>query len=832
MSQRINFGIDLGTTNSAIARYHHQEVELIRNPSGLRQLLPSVIAFKGDRMIVGEKAREWLKRRPEQVFAAFKRKMGTTHQFRKPDGETISPEELSAMILSELKQFLPVEESPDAAVITIPASFDSVQSQATLRAGELAGFDEVRLLQEPIAASLAYANKAQDQELLQGKWLVYDLGGGTFDVALVSINDGEMKVMDHEGDNFLGGTDIDLQIVEKKVVPALEALGNFPTLRTDLRSGSGKYDGLLAKMLFLAEEAKIELSSMEETDIELEVEDEDGQEIELILTIKRSDLTEILEPFFERTLGLIRTMLTRNDLSPADLNTTLLVGGTTYIPYIREQLAGQLGIGINTEVDPTTAVAVGAAYYASTIELTEAAEPESEPSDDALAGLSAKFGYQKVTQDAEEFVIAELSEDQDVAFFRFIRQDGGFDTGMQTYSGTIRQYLGLLPNSRNVFTLRLYDQQQQELPARLPIVDITHGNFSLQGQPLPLDICLEVDDLELKSTRLEVIFPRNTLLPARKTVTRQVSRSINSASDDRLEIKVLEGEGNGIPEAALLIGNIRIGGKQLDRSLVKGSDVEITLEMNESRVLKVEAYLMMTDQEMKEVFSPEKREVDVLMLRSDLRRLLIRLRRELQETEKRDQFDLARMLTDLEYELMDLLDGAEALTQDDITDARYQIEDRLRKVAGELHRLTADQELLRTKEAYFHQKRTLEHSMEEYEASTDDQKAAQELMAEEKLVMASDSVRRIRLFTERVQNLGLQVKWKSPRYIRALYIQLKMTPPSGFTNPELAKTLFDQGDEALVQKNDHQLRVVLNKLFDLLPRDAVERGGFMGTGLS
>lgn len=832
MSNRINFGIDLGTTNSAIARHHLEAVELIRNPAGLRQLLPSVVARRGDRIVVGEKAREWLKRDASRVFAAFKRKMGTTHSFHTPEGESFSPEQLSAYVLQELKQFLPVEEQPRSAVITIPASFDSVQAQATIRAGELAGFSTIKLLQEPIAASLAYANKGGKDELLEGQWLVYDLGGGTFDVALVRIQQGEMNVVDHEGDNFLGGTDIDLEIVTQILVPELQRRGNFEHLDSELRTDSGRYKGLLQKMMILAEEAKIELSSREETEIELELEDEDGKSVDLFLTIARDHLHPILEPLVDRTVKLVRQVFDRNKLSAEQLNTILLVGGTTYIPYVREQLAEQLGLSVSTDVDPTTVVAVGAAHYASTIELVEEAPGEESTEIDVdPTGISVKLGYQKVTQDDEEFVVAEVTNDQQVAYYRFLRSDGGYDTGMQPYSGKIKQYLKLLPDSTNRFSLRLFSASQEELEGNIPAVSITQGNYALQGQPLPLDICVEVDDLERKSTRLEVVFPRNSLLPVRKTITRQVSRSISRESGDALTIKVLEGDGVSIPAAALPIGNIRLDGQQLERDLVRGSDVEITLEMDESRILSVEVYLMMTDQTIQEVFAPEKRSVDLYTLRDDLRRLMSRVKMELQEAERRDQYELARVMTDLEFELIDLIDGAAMLSADDVTDVRYQIEDRLRKIAGELHHRTKGQELVRVKEAYFSQKRVLEHVLEEYEAGPEDQKSAKEILTEEKLTLSSESAQKIRLFTERLQNMTLQVRWRSSKYIRNLYIQLKLMTEASYLNPTKARELFVRGDEALAQHNDHQLRVVINQLFDLLPRETLSEKGFFGTGL-
>ncbi len=834
MSQRINFGIDLGTTNSAIALVRDGQSELIRNPAGLHQLLPSVVAFRGEKIIVGEKAREWLRKEPSQVFSAFKRKMGTSHQFTLPSGQSITPEELSAQVLKELRQFLPLSEQPAAAVVTIPASFDTVQAQATLRAGELAGFTQVKLLQEPIAASLAYANQAGSQ--LEGRWLVYDLGGGTFDVALVQIQAGEMTVVDHEGDNFLGGTDIDLAIVTKILVPHLQQQGRFTNLESDLRRDRSPQKGLLQKLLLLAEEAKIELSSRLETEIELSLTDEDGKEQDLILHISREDLVPLLQPMLDRSLSLLREMFDRQQVQPSDLQTILLVGGTTYIPYIREQLAQQLGIPVSTAVDPTTVVAMGAAQYAATQRL-ELPDLQKETSESGSSGtlpdeaLQVRMGYQKVTQEMEEYVVAEVVPSEAAAFFRIIRADGGFDSGLLPFQGKIRQYLPLLPAVQNEFQLRLFDNAQQELPTAAAPIVITQGKYALHGQPLPLDLSLEVDDADRKVTRLEVIFPKNTLLPARKTITRQLSRSISQGSEDTLTIRVLEGDAENLPAANLPIGTIRLDGRQISRSLVRGSDVEISFEITESRSLKVEVYLMMTDQTITEVFTPAQRKVNLDVLRGDLYLLRSKTAIELTEAEIRDQIDLAKNLTDLEYAIHDLIEGAEALEQDDVTDALYQLEDQSRKVAGRLHLLVRDQEFLRVQETYFDQKRMLEKVLEEYEPNQEDQRAARELLAEEKLILSSQSALRILLYGDRLRQLSLEISWRSNRYVRQIYHGLRMRPIEKFLQPSQAKALFQQGDLAIQLGDDQQLRATVNQLFGILPKSSPEAKGFLGTGL-
>ena len=231
MTRMINFGIDLGTSNSLVAKFDKGNVEVFKNPNGFKETLPSIVAFRNDRILVGEQARTFAERDPKSVASRFKRKMGTTETIKiKSIGASKSPVELSAYVLKELKNFVHTGEQMDAAVITIPASFDTVQSNATKEAGAMAGFKAVILLQEPIAASLAYANKERNIDLKNSLWMVYDLGGGTFDVALIRIVEGELTVVDHEGDNYLGGSDFDALMVEKVVVSTLEKKGKFDDL--------------------------------------------------------------------------------------------------------------------------------------------------------------------------------------------------------------------------------------------------------------------------------------------------------------------------------------------------------------------------------------------------------------------------------------------------------------------------------------------------------------------------------------------------------------------------------------------------------------------------
>ena len=246
----INFAIDLGTTNSLIAKYDNGKVKIFNNPLGLKQTLPSCIAFRGGRIVIGDKALDYLEKDAENVCMLFKRKMGTQDTYFVPSlDKEMQPIELSSIVLKELKNFIPDSDVLDSVVITIPAAFDTIQSNATKKAGYLAGFKEVVLLQEPIAACLAFANTANISVSDKENWIVYDFGGGTFDVALVEVDERELKVKDHQGDNYLGGADFDNLIVQHIIVPFIEEKTGESELWKSLRSKSTAYKGLYFELL-------------------------------------------------------------------------------------------------------------------------------------------------------------------------------------------------------------------------------------------------------------------------------------------------------------------------------------------------------------------------------------------------------------------------------------------------------------------------------------------------------------------------------------------------------------------------------------------------------
>ena len=832
MSKTINYAIDLGTTNSLIAHYEGGKVEVFKSPVSWKNTLPSVVAFRNERTIVGEKAKELVGKDPSNVFGFFKRKMGTSETYYVPNLKVSkSPIELSACVLKELKTFLVNGEQPSSVVITIPASFDTIQSNATKKAGHEAGFQEVALLQEPVAASLAFANTVEG-EVLEGQWLVYDLGGGTFDAALVKLDNGDMRVVDHEGDNYLGGLDFDTLILDKIVIPYLESKAKFAHLADDLKTKDGRLEKSWFELLYKAEQAKIQLSASEETEIECEIEDDEGWEREYIIPVTRAQFEAIVADKIDGTIQLLNDLIVRNNLQKTDINQVVLVGGSTYIPYVRRRLAETLGIPVNLKTDPTTAVAVGAAFYAGTktIQITEDAATKPAISNEKPR-IFVKTAYQKVSQETQEFFTAQVSGEYQGAQYRIIREDGGYDSGLKPVAERFSELLPLTRDVFNTFTLRFYDKYQNAIPSDAEPISIMHGKFNLHGQPLPNDICLEVDDIENHTTRLEVIFEKNAILPLRKTIIRTISKLIEKGSNDRLIINVLEGKRGATPASCLPLGVIEIKGSELPFNLVKGSDVEITLELSESRDLKVNAYLAMTGQEFHNVFNPSERHVLLHKLRDEVRDLLFVARKEMHNLERNERFELAARVKKVEEELQVISAQLNSLRDNDMSDQKYQIEEQKRRLAQSLDLSLQNTRIESVKTEYFDARNETEYFLKKYPNPALQQRY-EKIVAEERAYLDEGDNSYIRMKTEELNTLSWEIKQRDPQYVAGLFHYYAMLPDNEYTDSRRATMLKEMGEKALGRQNYDEVLSVVYNLYAIYPKDKLDgnQAGFVGLG--
>ena len=348
-------GIDLGTTNSAVAVLEGGEAKIITNPEGNRTT-PSVVSFKNGEIQVGEVAKRQAVTNPHTI-SSIKRHMGEAGYKVEADGKSYTPQEISAMVLQYIKGFAEdyLGEKVEKAVITVPAYFNDSQRQATKDAGKIAGLEVERIVNEPTAAALAYGLDKTDKD---EKILVFDLGGGTFDVSILELGDGVFDVLSTAGDNGLGGDDFDNKIIDYLVADFKQANG------IDL----SKDKMAMQRLKDAAEKAKKDLSGVSSTQISLPfITAGDAGPLHLETTLSRAKFDEITADLVERTKAPVRQALKDAGLSQSDVDEVILVGGSTRIPAVVEAVRKETGKEPNKSVNPDEVVAMGAAIQGGVI---------------------------------------------------------------------------------------------------------------------------------------------------------------------------------------------------------------------------------------------------------------------------------------------------------------------------------------------------------------------------------------------------------------------------------------------------------------------------------
>ncbi|MBY6293996.1 molecular chaperone DnaK [Nanohaloarchaea archaeon H01] len=348
-------GIDLGTTRSATAVIKDREPKILENSEGER-ITPSIVAFDDGERLVGKPAKNQMLTNEGNTVKSIKRHMGEDYSVEL-EGEEYTPQQISSYILQKLKKDAEdkLGEEVEKAVITVPAHFDDTQRQATKDAAEIAGLEAERILNEPTAASLAYGlDDERDQTVL-----VYDFGGGTFDVTVLEMGDGIYEVQSTEGDNDLGGDDFDQEIIDWVLEKFVDENG------IDL----SKNDEALQRIRENAEEAKKELSSRKSTKINIPFihQDDDGDTYNLDYELTRSKFEDLVEDLIQRTTKPTETAIEDAGIDKNDIDEVILVGGTTRVPAVREHVQAITGQEPNKEVSPDEAVAMGAAIQAGSI---------------------------------------------------------------------------------------------------------------------------------------------------------------------------------------------------------------------------------------------------------------------------------------------------------------------------------------------------------------------------------------------------------------------------------------------------------------------------------
>lgn len=619
---KIDYGIDLGTTNSSICRMENGTPVIMRTDT-LREVMPSCVSFtRRQNVKVGDGAYNDMKQdklrathtwraNASNTFLEFKRTMGTDTLYHSDNMQRdYTSEELSAMVLQTLRSYVD-DDLPRAVVITVPAKFTVNQKTATLEAAKLAGFEHCQLLQEPIAAAIAYGLSSKDEN---GLWLVFDFGGGTFDAALLKAEDGIVQVKDTEGDNYLGGKNLDYAIVDQILMPHLSSRYSLTGILTDPK----KHEQLRDALKTYAEEVKIQLSHKECEDVLSNLgdlgTDDDGEEMEIDLTITRQHAFEVMRPLFQKAVDICLTLLRRNHIDGSQLGHVILVGGPTRLPLIHQMLESQVAPISNADIDPMTVVAQGAALYASTLDMPTEMVTDGQKASDAVL---IDIGYEPTTVELTDWVSLRAPEGLMLSV-ELCRADGAWSSGRMEVTSKGRVTTIQLEKGRpNTFLVKAFDQEGNSVKC-LPEQFVVQQGTKVGSAVLPYHIGISVwNDQKKDAVFLPLIgLEKNKPLPAVGILRDRRTTSIlrPGMATDILTIPVYQADEYLKNVRSYLyewVADVVVTGDDVPKLVPVGSVVEVTLKADRSEQMTMEIYFPDTDTTItKQLFTNKKQSVE------------------------------------------------------------------------------------------------------------------------------------------------------------------------------------------------------------------------------
>ncbi len=489
-------GIDLGTSNSTIVGNDGGNIKVFKTPEGTEVLPSAVMIDKRGNLFVGKRAYDQAAFSPDNVQRGFKRLMGTSSVLTfAGTSRTMTPQEASAEVLKALvaQARMSAGDFPiDGTVITIPAAFNQMQSEATMSAAQSAGLERVALLQEPIAAALASISQSQNKS---GQFLIYDLGGGTFDVAIVQCVAGNATVVGHAGINMLGGQDFDRSLLNSVVRPWL--LNSF-----DLPEDFQKANSRLVRVArYRAEIAKIALSTQQVDRIfaeenQIGTKDRKGEDIYLDIEISRADLEKLILDDIDRTIELCRKIIMDCGYLSEDIDRVVLIGGPSQMPFVRERIGSQLGIRVDFNVEPMTAVGVGAAVYAESRDWSgTSAQPKKLRASTKTSGpIDIRFDYpSRTTESAIRIKVRSNAPIEEDALRIQVDTDCGWTSGQLPLAATteINDVLLTRPGENRI-RVSVFDEfgnMKEDCGAKLSVFKM---GAAADGMPLMHNVAIKV----------------------------------------------------------------------------------------------------------------------------------------------------------------------------------------------------------------------------------------------------------------------------------------------------------------------------------------------------
>ncbi|EGM6320786.1 Hsp70 family protein [Escherichia coli] len=580
-------GIDLGTTNSAICSFDGESIRLYKSPEQ-HDVTPSAIFIdrRGNKY-VGSRAYNNAARNPDNAAVLFKRLMGTSTPVKLPAVNlTMTPEECSAEVLRALYGYLPEEIRGDGdtgTVITVPAAFNQMQKDSTMAAADAAGLGRVALMQEPVAAVMSVMR----QRKTDGIFVVYDIGGGTLDVAIAESIGGRVNLLAHGGIAMCGGRDFDRILFDNVVKPWL--LENFD-LPEDLASNS-QYKSLRTLATWAAEKAKIALSQSDESVIslaenELGVRDQAGEEIYLDIPINRSLYDDLIAFKVDESIQATRESIEKAGLSPHDIERIVFVGGPAQYKNLRDKVAFELGIAPSTDVNPMTAVAEGAAVFAESIDWASQSRGRKSARGAISAGgaLDLSFNYIARTPDSKAKIVAKLGSSAPAGVeFQIDSLDTGWSSGRIALKDGAGIELNLTKPGDNTFKVFVFDSNGGPVSLREDKIVIARTAVSIDAIPASHSIGIEARNKVGGRSILVNIVKEGDQLPKKGKEIFKAGESLKAGSPGSLNFKLWEGDIDDTIHDNRFIGLFKISGTDFDDDVIAaGADLICEYEVRDS----------------------------------------------------------------------------------------------------------------------------------------------------------------------------------------------------------------------------------------------------------
>ena len=594
---QLSLGIDLGTSNSAIVGSNGVDLRLFKTAEGTDVLPSAIFVDKRGHKFVGARAYGNIAIAPQNVAQGFKRLMGTKTPIRiEAAGLEMSPEECSAEIIRTLVNQAATamgEIEIEGTIITIPAAFNQMQNESTIRAASIADLHYVGLLQEPIAAAMASMSTSSNKS---GQFLIYDLGGGTFDVALVQSIGGAVNIIAHEGINMLGGRDFDRMIVDEFVRPWL--LDSF-ALDANFQSHD-QYRRLSAIARHAAEKAKIALSSTENatvfaSDEEIRLKDNEGNDIYIAVDLSRRQLERLLHGKIDETISLCRKVIADNGYSNDDIERVVFIGGPSMMPWIRNFVPQQLGVPADLATDPMTAVARGAAIFAESREWSQSGSSSRKPSRITAYSegpIEIKYDYPlRTSEDRAKIRISPEARIRGDGYRIHLDTREGWASGFMDLNKDLIVEVPVTEKGENLYRITVSDKSGTIVQDACTQISVVRTHASAAGIPATLTLAVKVADVssgEMKN-ELDPLVTKGTILPAKGSKKFRAAKSLRGGEEGQIDIEFFQ-QVDGVPEPHL---NLGVGSFRLDaatdmekgETLRKGDEIVIVWEMDDNGLL-------------------------------------------------------------------------------------------------------------------------------------------------------------------------------------------------------------------------------------------------------